>query len=659
AYQEVCPLRLGELWAIPIMLRLALLENLRRVVGSIASGRRDRERAAYWVDEMIRIATSEPGRLVLVLADMIEEGPPLTEAFVAELAARLQRQGAGLDLAVSWLEQRLADHGLTIEHVFHLASQSQAADQVSISNSIGSLRFLGVTDWRDFVEAMSQVEAVLSAEPEGVYRTMDFATRDRYRHAVEAIARRSPKSEREVAAAAVTLARDAGVHIGTFLIGRERKRLELAVQMRCSFGQHLSRAFERARPFVYGGAIASLTVLITLGLALLAPSAGHAAPPTGWLVLAVALVALCASQFAVALVHTAATLTVGPQLLPRLDFSEGIPPEHKTVVAVPTMLSDRQEIEAIVEKLEVRFLANRDPNLAFALLGDLRDAASETLVEDEALLAQASALVMALNEKHGPSFHLFVRARTWNPSGGVWMGRERKRGKLEDFNATLRGDPCFATVVGPFERLADTRYVIALDSDTSLPRDAARLLAATLGHPLNRPVFDPAVGRVTTGYGILQPRVGVSMASTLASRFARTFAGEPGIDPYTRAVSDVFQDLFDEGSFIGKGIYDIDVVRRAVADRFPDNRVLSHDLLEGAYARSGLVSDVILVEDFPAAHAAEVSRRARWIRGDWQIAAWLGRRARGPRAASTTRFLGCRAGRSSTTSAAAWSRSPS
>ena len=632
SYQEIQPLRLGELWAIPIMLRFALLENLRRVVMAVTAGRRDREAAAGWVTRMLAAATTNPTDVVAVLAELLAANPPLTNAFVAELTTRVQAQGSALAFPMAWIEQRLAETGETVEHVFELASQSQAADQVSIGNSIGSLRYLGATDWRDFVESMSVVEHALRGDP--AYPAMDFATRDRYRHVVESIARRAAASEEDVADAAIRLAAGqpgrAG-HVGYYLIDRGRRALERAVAMRRSPGLVVRAAFRALRPVVYGGAIAAVTALATLVIAAAAPVAGAA--PRGLAIAWYALIAVCASDLAVALIHWVATLVVHPRILPRLEFAKGIPAAHRTLVAVPAMLTDPAEIDELVEAIEVRFLANRDPNLGFALVTDFRDAQTETTPADAALVARASAAIAALDAKyrstdgtaaaHG-GFYLFHRARTWNPRERLWMGWERKRGKLEQLNVALRGElGLFATVVGPTARLAGVAYVIALDADTGLPRDSARVLAATLGHPLNRPVYDEARGRIIEGYGILQPRVGVTMASIVSSRFARLFGGRAGIDPYTRAVSDVYQDVFDEGSFIGKGIYDIDAVQRAVGGRLPDNRVLSHDLLEGAYARSGLVSDVMLVEDFPSSHAADVARRHRWIRGDWQIMAWL------------------------------------
>jgi cellobiose phosphorylase len=626
SYEAVQPLSLGELWAIPIMLRFALIENLRRVMAAVTAGRRDRELAGVWAERLLAVNATDPSRVVLVLAEMIEQEPALSHPFVAELASRIQGHGQGMVFPMSWLEQRLLDRGQTTEQLFHLASQSQAADQVSIGNSIGSLRFLRATDWRDFVEETSAVEQALRTDPG--YGAMDFRTRDRYRHVVEAVARKSPLSELEVATLALGLSRDAATprtrHVGYFLVDGGRRRLEAEARMRPSIAMRVRRAAAAVRFPLYVGAIALLTVALTIGVVLVLPDA-----LTLPLRVAFASVAfLCASQLATSIVHWVVTSLVAPSLLPRLDFAHGIPDAHRTLVAVPTMMTSVAGIDGLVAALEVRFLANRDANLGFALVADLRDAAQESLEDDAMLIEHATRAIEQLGEKYAEQdnggFFLFYRARRWNPRESVWMGWERKRGKLEELNATLRGEKDrFARIVGPLEKLDAVKYVIALDSDTDLPRDTAAELAGTLGHPLNRPVFDERRGRVTEGYGILQPRVAITLESSNASRYASWFAGECGIDPYTRAVSDVYQDVFDEGSFVGKGIYDIDAVERALAGRLPENRILSHDLLESGYARSALVSDVILYEDYPAAYSADASRRARWIRGDWQIARWL------------------------------------
>jgi len=630
AYQTIQPLRLGELWAVPIMLRLALIENLRRVIAAVTAGRRERELAAQWSDRLLEGAAGDPSKVVRVLAELVTADLPLTVPFVAEVASRLQGQGAVSTLPLAWLDQRLEAQGQTVEGMFQQAAQSQAADQVAVGNSITSLRTLDAIDWREFVEGLSVVDKVLREDPAGAYAQMEFATRDRYRHVVEQLAARGKYEERAVASQAIALAaaepEGRERHVGYFLIDRGHRALALALAERPPHPE-IRRSVARGISMVaYLGLIAAITLAAAGLVAGMMWSHLHR---WEWLVAWAGVVAICASQLSISLVHWAATLAIKPEPLPRLDFSSGIPEEHKTLVAVPVILTSVEAIDHLVELLEVRFLANRDPHLAFALIGDYRDAASEHLPDDAELLAHASAAIEALNAKyadpaHTGGFFLLQRARRYQARDRVWMGWERKRGKLEDLNALLRGEPeRFAAIVGPLARLAQTRYVLVLDADTELPRDAARELVGAMAHPLNRPVIDPKRGRVTHGYAILQPRVGIALGSAHRTRFAKLFAGEPGIDPYTRAVSDVYQDLFAEGSFIGKGIYDVDAVKSVLGGVLPDNRVLSHDLLEGAYGRAGLVSDVLVFEDFPSTYLVDASRRARWIRGDWQIARWL------------------------------------
>ncbi|MGH8019726.1 MAG: cyclic beta 1-2 glucan synthetase, partial [Opitutaceae bacterium] len=426
---------------------------------------------------------------------------------------------------------------------------------------------------------------------------------------------------------------DRRTHVGYFLIGDGRAELEGATRMRVSLARGMLRFCRRHLLVCYVGAIIGFT-------------AAGAAPLTGLLladelewwtrVVLFALTLLCASQLGVTIVNWLATLFVKPSPLPRLDFSGGIPSSHATVVAVPTMLVNLGAIDRMIEALEVHYLGNRDDHLHFALLTDFRDAPQERMPDDEPLVQRALRGIEALNEKYRGDrpgiFFLFHRPRRWNEHEGVWMGYERKRGKLADLNRVLRGGSpeVFSHIAGDLSVLPHIQYVIVLDSDTQLPRDTARQLAATMAHPLNRPIIDTRRGVIVEGYSILQPRVAVSLPSSDRSRFVKLFAGEPGIDPYTRAVSDVYQDVFREGSFIGKGIYDVDAFEQAVGGKFPENRILSHDLLEGSYARSALVSDIQLFEDYPARYSTDVQRRHRWIRGDWQIATWLLPRLPGP-----------------------------
>lgn len=638
AYQMVTSLRLGELWAIPIMLRLAVIENLRRVGVGIASGWEERNLAELWADRMVTASERDPKSLILVISDMAHSNPPMVSAFVAELARRLQGRGPALAMSLTWVEQHLAESGQTIAQMVKIENQLQAADQVTISNSIGSLRILGAMDWQKFVETQSIVEQTLLGDPCGMYGLMDFATRDRYRHVTEEMAHKTDLSEGELAAQVVELARGAvqagadapAGHVGFYLIGSGLAQLEGVVEVRHSFTESISRMASRMPLTIYLGSIIVIASLLAGSLVMRAIPVGLPL----WANILLSLVALLAtSQLAVSLVNWLASLLAVPHPLPKMDFSEGIPPASRTLIVVPTMLTSAAGVDNLIEALEVRFLANRDPSLHFALLTDFLDAGQETMPDDAALMQLASVKIDELNLKYGQKagstvasvFFLFHRPRRWNPQERVWMGYERKRGKLAELNALLMNGRCdgFSLIVGDTTALAGTRYVITLDTDTQLPRDAARLFVGTMAHPLNRPRFDEIRQRVVSGYGILQPRVAVSLPGTSRSRLARLYGGEPGIDPYTRTVSDVYQDIFGEGSFIGKGIYDIEAFESALGGCFPENRILSHDLLEGCYARSGLLSDVQLYEDSPASYRADVIRRHRWLRGDWQLAGWL------------------------------------
>lgn len=633
AYQTVAPLQLGELWAVPIMLRLALIENLRRVSLRIGANRVDSDSASAWAERMIEVAEQDPKSMILVVAEMARSDPPMTSAFVAELARQLRGRSPSLTLALTWIEQRLSEMSQTIEQMVQMETRAQAADQVSIGNSITSLRTLDGIDWRLFVERLSVVERALRSDTEDPYPAMDFATRDRYRHVVERLARQSPTSEEQVAQRAMELAAerrrrlgaDRSSHVGYFLIDQGLPELQHAIGYRPATMERF-RAIGRQAPLpLYFGGIALIAGLIT---AVGGAGVAGAGLPYAALALFVPLLLLAASQTAVSLVNWAAMLIAKPKILPRMDFDDGIPAECRTLVVVPTVISTPDDVDRLLELLEVRYIGNRDGTLSFALLSDLPAAESEVMPQDAETIARAVAGTEALNSRHAAGgrspFLLLHRSRQWNPKEGLFMGYERKRGAIEALNRLLiegRTEP-FAVIVGDLAALAGTRYVITLDADTELPRDAARQLVGTAAHPLNRPVVDPVLGRVVAGYGVLQPRIGLTLTDLARSYYVRIFGGEPGIDPYTRAVSDVYQDLFKEASFIGKGLYDLEAFGTTLGERFPENRVLSHDLVEGSYARVALVTDVTLFEDHPSRYLADVSRRHRWIRGDWQVGAW-------------------------------------
>lgn len=642
AYQTVEPLKLGELWAFPIMLQLALLENLRRVGVRIAQRREERDAAIRWADRMLSAAENDSKQLIQLLAEFAYADVPLTAPFVEEFYQRLQAQGPMMAFVQTWVEQKLLEQNVTATKLSEAAGRTDAANQISIGNCIGSLRFIDTMDWKQYVESLSNVEKTLCEDPSAMHACQDFTTRDRYRHVIEHLARGSDHGEIAVAQEAIALAQTAAAqrghhhrsaHVGYYLVDRGRPNLERAIDCRLPLGTRLKRASRNARLALYLGPILLLTLLTTAGI--FCALDGFAV--TDWRHWFFAITGLIStSALAIALVNLAITLAVPPRVLPRLDFSEGIPAAHRSIVVVPTLLTSHEEIDNLAEALEIRYLGNRDANLYFALLTDFADAPEQTRPGDAALLARARDAIETLNKTYSDDrpciFYLFHRPRLWNPREKVWMGYERKRGKLEQFNARLRGEAAtaFSDIVGDPSILRSIRYVITLDTDTQLPRDAARAMVGNLAHPLNRPVYDAARGRVVDGYAILQPRASVSLASASQSRFAKLFAGDAGLDPYTREVSDVYQDVFGEGSFVGKGIYDVDAFRDAVDGRFPENLILSHDLLESGYARSALVTDVDLIEEQPGSVAIESSRRHRWIRGDWQLAGWLLPRVPGP-----------------------------
>ena len=621
AFQTVAPLSIGELWAWPSMLKLALIEHLRRLSEELVESREGRRAADRW---FVAFEGLPPGAT-----------PPLPAqlhvAFVDHLLQRMREYGPGAAAPRKLLEERLSRMGTTVEQAVRAEHQRRAMNHVSMGNSVTSLRLCSTIDWNDYVEDASVIEQVLRRDPAGAYARMDFTSRDLYRHAVEALAEPSGEAQVRVALRAVESARQAaetpGVdarrsHVGYHLVGGGRRELEIDVASHPPAIRRFQRALLAHATLCYLG---SITLITGLGVAAAAAATrATASPPWMWISAAV-LVLLPASEFAVSLMNRIVHLLTRPSPPPRLDLRLGVPDSARTMVIVPTLITSVEGVRSLLEHLEVHALGNADPNIHFALLTDFPDAVSEHLPGEDAVLSAAVAGIEALNARYAPGandrFHLFHRARQWNGSEGVWMGWERKRGKIEEFNRLLRGatDTGFTVKVGDPAILPGVRYCITLDSDTRLPRDAARRLIGVIEHPLNRPRFDPKLGRVVEGYGILQPRVSVTMASAAGSLFARTYAGHTGVDPYTTTVSDTYQDLFGEGSFTGKGLYDVDAFRSALEGRVPDNAMLSHDLFEGLYARCALVSDVELVDDFPSSVLAHARRQHRWVRGDWQV----------------------------------------
>ncbi|MEX2250609.1 MAG: glucoamylase family protein [Acidimicrobiia bacterium] len=624
SYQEVDPLTIGELWAIPITLRVILMENLRRMAESIVSARRLRREAEEIADGLLGIGGGRPDE---TLAALDRYGPSeLPQPFTVQLLQRLRDQDPETTPGLTWLLARLATEGTAADEVVNETHRRQAATNVTVRNIVTSLRQVNFFDWADFVEGVSLVDHALTAESS--YSEMSFATRDRYRHAIEELSKGSGTSELDVAKITLRLAsaqladrrqRDPGF----YLLGEGRTMLEDRIGFRSGAGLVLSRFLRRHAAAVYLGSVGMVTAL-ALALPLLTIERWWP-----WRLLLAGLALIPASDIGVVLVNRAIAALTHPEELPSLALRRGPTTELRTLVAIPALLSRPDQVEDLVERLEVHYLANPEGELCFALVSDWRDAEGPEMADDAELLAAAVDGVARLNERHGPGpggadrFLLLHRRRVFNPGEDRHMGWERKRGKLHELNRLLRG--ATDTTFIPTDRVPPerVRYVIALDADSRLPPGAATRLVATIAHPLNRARVDEPLGRVVEGYGVLQPRVTAFLRSGGISFFQRVFFPPTGIDPYAAAVSDLYQDLFGEGSYAGKGIYEIDAFEAALEGRIPENALLSHDLFEGSFARAGLVTNVEVFEEFPNHYEVALSRQHRWVRGDWQLLPWI------------------------------------
>ena len=657
AYQRVQPLTIGELWAIPISLRILLVENLRRLAEEIVNSRAARQQADELADRLLGLRGQPQDHRSAPHRDLAAASLPT--AGQVQLFQRLRDQDPDVTPALGWLQEMLEAEGTTADETVRTEHQRQAAMNVTIRNVITSMRLIGWFDWPEFVEAVSLVDAELRSVPS--FGAMDFATRDRYRHAIEELARGSGRSEVEVAREATSVAAAAAGELeaapgrivpaeqpnepGYYLISSGRPAFERWLGVRPRVGAWLRRTYVAGAALGYLG---TLTVATVLALALPFAAAWAGSEPAIGVVLLAALALVPASDLATALINRFVTTVLKPRPLPRLELEDGVPSTLRTLVVIPTLLTSTAEVEALVGRLEVHYLANPDGDVRFALASDWLDAVEPEAPGDDPLLATAIAGVERLNATHGDApgggarFLLFHRRRTWNESEGRWMGWERKRGKLHELNGLLRGATT-TTFIGT-DRPASTpptgvRYVLTLDSDTRLGMGSVTRLVGTMAHPLNRPIVDPATRRVTHGYGILQPRVTPTLPPVRqASLFQRVSSGSAGIDPYAAAVSDVYQDLFGEGTYTGKGIYDLDVFEETLAGRVPDNTLLSHDLFEGTFVGAGLVADIELFDESPSHYLEAAARQHRWARGDWQLLPWVlgrGRDASGGRSRTT------------------------
>ncbi len=629
-FQEHETLKIGELWALPSILRFVLIENLRRIAIRVERSRGMRRKANEVADQLIRLNDPEGCRTLLVESEALAAD----NTFIAQLLYRMRDGSQSSGAVIAWIEERLERRGTDVEEALVAEQNRLSSGNATMSNIIRSLREIDDTDWAVWFESVSKIDATLREGSD--YAALDFGSRNTYRDTIEKLARRSGHSEHEVTEIAIEMVEEAKAaaaveaplqepNVGSFLVGKQRLALEKRIGYSPSIFQHLIRSVRKLDWFAIAGPNILLTILAMIVVyAFVSPMD----IPSGAKLIMLLLFALPASEGAMGLFNTVFTLFAKPSRLVGYEFLDGIPEDARTLVVVPCLIAKRDHVDELVRNLEVHYLANPRGEIYFALLSDWADSKSEEAPADTDVLEYAKREIASLSARYAydgkTRFFLLHRRRLYNEAEGVWMGWERKRGKLHELNLLLRGDRDTSFLQGANMVPEGVQYVMTLDSDTRLMRDAVTKLVGKLYHPINRPVVNPRTQEVVTGYSLLQPRVTPSLTTgSEASAFQRIFTINRGIDPYVFTVSDVYQDIAGEGSFTGKGLYHVDAFEAALKSRIEENAVLSHDLLEGSYARCALVTDIELVEDFPIRYEVEMSRQHRWARGDWQLLPYI------------------------------------
>jgi cyclic beta-1,2-glucan synthetase len=633
-FQALETLKIGELWALPSLVRYVLVDNLRRISSRVDQSRQTRRKANEAADELIRLNDD------VKAAEYLKTLEPLTSdnTFATQFLYRLRDGSQTSGLAISWLERRLIEAGTDAESVTMAEHGRLSSGNVTMGNIIKSLREIDDTEWSVWVEEVSKVDRLLWKQTD--YADLDSGSRNKYRKQIEKLARRCEKTEMEIAQASIDLTEEAKrsggpyphePNVGDFLVGAQRPKLEAKIGFNPSPLQVFVRGVRKLNWVAIAAPVFLLTVIAMAIVGSFMIRAGMGAAET---ILLLLMFSLPASEGATGLFNTLVTLLVTPARLIGYEFKQGIPKDARTLVVVPCLISNRDSVDELVRNIEVHYLANPRGEIFFALLSDWPDSKVEERDSDLEVLDYARREIANLSVRYAydgkTRFYLLHRRRLYNPAEGAWMGWERKRGKLHELNMLLRGDGDTTFLPGANMVPKDVQYVMTLDADTRLMRDAVTKLVGKLYHPINRPVLDPASKRVVSGYGVLQPRVTPSLTTGKdASVFQRVFSINRGLDPYVFTVSDVYQDLAGEGTFTGKGLYHVDAFEQSLKGKIDENSVLSHDLLEGSMARCALVTDSELVEDFPIRYEVEASRQHRWARGDWQLLPYIFNPVRG------------------------------
>lgn len=634
AYEKNAPLTMGELWALPLMLRMALIQNISNISKKIKYAQKEKFKAEIIGDKLIK-AYSEK-RLGEELTIMEAEKIDFTTEFTERLVKILRDNALDSDRVYQWINKGIDSTHMDLDHIIVNEHVMESNFQISMGNSITSLRAIEALDWNKSFEKLSYVEQILRKDPYNVYKDMDFESRDYYRHKVEELSRGLNVEEITIAKKALECALSEAnsnkepykAHIGYYIVDEGLKTLKKAIDTKDSFRIN---SYIRKYPLTfYLGSIA-LGILFLESLLISLQIINGAQVNIWYYVLAIIALLIPASEIVISILNWSINRLLSPRFVPKLEFKDGIPEKFSTMVVIPTLLNNEKRVKELMEDLEIYYLANKEENLYFSILGDFKDSSKEREEKDEDIIACALSEVKRLNKKYAEEgrdiFYFFNRHRKFNEKQGIWLGWERKRGKLMEFNSLLRGDKntSYNIISGNMDSLSKIKYIITLDADTELPRDGAKKLIGAIAHILNKAYIlkSGEHKRVFRGYGLIQPRVTVGTLAANRTLFSKIFSGETGIDLYTMAISDTYQDLFGEGIFTGKGVYDVDIFNYMLKGEIPENSVLSHDLLEGSYVRCALATDIELVDGYPAYYNASSLRLHRWVRGDWQLLPWL------------------------------------
>ncbi len=621
AYQSEKVLSIAEIWSLSLIIRSALIEKIRNICEKIQDNQIQWEKAE-------KMNGKDIDEILDGIKEEFEEMEAINSSYIEHLLKNLRKEEVEYGKVKDYIEKKLLEFDTTIDRIIKWEHKEEAARKISIGNAIIALNIISTLDWNDIFESLSQVEEILKNDPSGIYKKMDFESRDYYRSQIEKISKKCNVSEIRIARKTIEYAQEARnkneedklKHVGHYIIGKGKEKLL------SEFEYNKKYPLNDYPISIYLAPIIILTSLITLFFASYAYNVSNSV----WKSLLGLIVTLIpSSEIAVILVNWAITHIIPPSFLPKLEYKDGIPVSVSTMVVIPTLLPTKKCVEELLEKIEVYYQGNKEKNLYFALVGDFRDGENKVSIEDEIITKTALEGIKKLNKKYAEKeeiFFYFHRHRQYCQKQNKWMGWERKRGALVELNELLGGSKktSYSIISGDITSIVEKiKYVITIDADTNLPMDTAKKLIGTISHPLNKAVVDVKKGIVTEGYGLIQPRIGLDIESANNSFFTRVFAGQGGIDSYTTAISDVYQDLFGEGIFTGKGIYELETFNKIVKDAIPDNTVLSHDLLEGSYVRVGLATDIELIDGYPSKYSSFMSRLHRWVRGDWQLIKWM------------------------------------